>query len=61
MATLNAVKLTGAKPVLADVNKNTSLLDLSEIKKISKKTKAIIFVHISGRAGNFDEILKFAN
>ena len=61
VATLNAVKLTGAKPVLADVNKNTSLLDLSEIKKkISKKTKAIIFVHISGRAGNFDEILKFA-
>ena len=52
VATLNAVKLTGAKPVLADVNKNTSLLDLSEIKKISKKTKAIIFVHISGRAGN---------
>ena len=33
VATLNAVKLTGAKPVLADVNKNTSLLDLSEIKK----------------------------
>ena len=61
VATLNAIKLTGAKPVLADVNKNTSLLDLSEVKKkISKKTKAIIFVHISGRAGNLKEILKFA-
>ena len=61
VATLNAVKLSGAKPVLADVNKNTSLLGLSEIKKkISKKTKAIIFVHVSGRADNFKEILKFA-
>ena len=61
VATLNAIKLTGAKPVLADVNKNTSLLDLSEVKKkISKKTKAIIFVHISGRSGNLKEILKFA-
>ena len=58
-ATVNAVSLTGAKPILTDVNKKDLLLDISKLKKnISKKTKAVIPVHISGRGSNINEIKK---
>lgn len=61
VATLNAVKQTGAKPILVDVDLETSTISLSDLKKkISKKTKAIIFVYISGRIGNISKILNFA-
>ena len=62
VATLNAVKLTGAKPKIVEVNTLTSTIDLNDLKKkINKKTKAIIFVHISGRPGNFKRhVLSFA-
>ena len=60
-ATANAVKLAGAKPILADVNKDNLLMDeQSLIKNINKKTKAIIPVHISGRGTNISKILKIA-
>ncbi len=61
VATLNAVKLTGAKPVIIDVDPASCLMDYKQLKKkINKKTKAIIFVHISGRSGNFKKVLKLA-
>ena len=60
-ATLNAVKMTGAVPILVDVDQKTSTIDIKNLKKnISRKTKAIIFVHISGRFGNIKKILSFA-
>ena len=60
-ATANAVTLTGAKPVLVDINKNNLLInENSLIKKINKKTKAIIPVHISGRGSNIRQIIKIA-
>ena len=56
-ATVNAVSLTGAKPVLADVSKDNLLLDLKKLKNIiSKKTKAIIAVHVSGRGSNIKKL-----
>ena len=61
-ATVNAVSLTGAKPVLADVSKDNLLLDLKKLKNIiSKKTKAIIPVHVSGRGSNIKKLKKFAS
>ena len=60
VATLNAIKLTGAKPVIIDVDYENSLMSLEDLKKINKNTKAIIFVHISGRSGNFKKILALA-
>ena len=61
VATANAVKLTGAKVVLVDVDKNNLSIDITSLKKsITKKTKAIIPVHISGRSGNLLNVLKFA-
>ncbi len=60
-ATVNAVDLVGAKPVLVDINKETLLLDLDNLKKkITKKTKAIIPVHISGRGSNIGELIKIS-
>jgi perosamine synthetase len=52
----------GAKPILVDVNKKTWLMDLSEIKKkINKKTKAIILVHLYGFAYSQKDILNLKN
>ena len=54
-ATLNAISLSGAKPILVDVNKDNLLMSVEDIeKKINKKTKVILPVHVSGR----DQILK---
>lgn len=61
VATANAVKLTGADVKLVDVDKKNLSIDMISLKKsVTKKTKAIIPVHISGRSGNLLNILKFA-
>ena len=40
VATLNAVKLTGAKPKIVEVNTLTSTIDLNDLKKkLIKKLK----------------------
>jgi len=60
-ATLNAISLSGAKPVLVDVNKDNLLMSIDDIKKkINKKTKVILPVHISGRGSNIKNILEIA-
>tara|TARA_A100000164_G_C21915343_1_gene777942 strand:+ start:621 stop:1706 length:1086 start_codon:yes stop_codon:yes gene_type:complete len=57
VATAHAVKLTGAMPVFCDVDKITGLIEPEEIKKkITKKTKAIIIVHINGFACDIKKI-----
>lgn len=61
IATANAVSMSGAKVTLVDVNPQTLMLDVEQLKKaITKKTKAIIPVHVSGRAADIVEILKIA-
>ena len=60
-ATANAVDLTGAKSVFVDIDKKNLNINIKEInRKISKKTKVIIPVHISGRGANMKEIIKIA-
>ena len=60
-ATANAVMLAGGKPVLVDVDeKNLLINEINLLQKITKKTKAIIPVHISGRGSNINKILKIA-
>ena len=57
IATANAVSYLGAKPVFADINKNTLCIDLESIKKkITEKTKAIIPVHVFGYPCEMDPI-----
>ena len=61
VADANAVLACNAKPVIADVNKDNFFLSVSNIKKnITKKTKAIIPVHIYGQVCNIEEILDIA-
>jgi len=58
-ATANAVELTGATPVFVDINKDNLLIDENALKKkINKKTKAVVVVHISGRGNNIKKIAK---
>lgn len=58
IATAQAVLMAGAKVVLCEVNKDDFLIDINDVlKKITKKTKAIIPVHYSGNVCDMDSLL----
>ncbi|HRY52908.1 MAG TPA: DegT/DnrJ/EryC1/StrS family aminotransferase [Candidatus Portnoybacteria bacterium] len=60
VATANAVVQCGAKPVFVDCEENGNI-DVKKIEeKITKKTKAIIPVHIYGHPCDMDEIMAIA-
>ncbi|TBR15982.1 DegT/DnrJ/EryC1/StrS family aminotransferase, partial [bacterium] len=61
VSTPNAVMYQGAKPVLVDSEDKAFGIDPAKIEeKITKRTKAIIVVHIYGHPARMDEILKIA-
>tara|TARA_B100001167_G_scaffold141897_1_gene90596 strand:- start:660 stop:1814 length:1155 start_codon:yes stop_codon:yes gene_type:complete len=61
VATANAVLLTGATPVIADVNMDNFCISIDSIKKsITKKTKAILPVHFAGSPCEMSKILSLA-
>jgi perosamine synthetase len=61
IATAHAVEQTGAKAVLVDVRADSLTMDPKSFEKaITKKTKAVIPVHVSGRPADLDKILKIA-
>lgn len=61
VAAPNAIDLTGAKPVLVDINPKTLGLDIAHLQKaITGRTKAIIPVHISGHGPDLASILKIS-
>lgn len=61
IATANAVKLTGAKVVLVDVDLRNLSIDIKDLlKRINKRTKVILPVHVSGRGGNIKKICSIA-
>ena len=61
VATANAVLLSGAKPVLVDVEKETMNISPESIfASLSKRTKAIIPVHFAGRPCNMKKIMGIA-
>jgi dTDP-4-amino-4,6-dideoxygalactose transaminase len=60
-ATASAVTRLGAVPIFADIDPVTYLIDPADVKKkISKRTKAIIPVHLFGRTADMDAILPIA-
>jgi len=60
-ATANAIVHTGAKPVFADVNRETMLIEPEMIERaITRKTKAVIPVHLAGRVCAMSEIMPLA-
>jgi dTDP-4-amino-4,6-dideoxygalactose transaminase len=61
VSTANVVLHLKAKVVFADVDRKTGNIDPKEIaKKITKKTRAIIPVHLYGRPCRMDEIMNLA-
>jgi dTDP-4-amino-4,6-dideoxygalactose transaminase len=61
VATVVAIELCGARPVLVDIEPSYFTLDPAKLKKaISHKTKAIIPVHLYGQAVDLKPILKIA-
>jgi perosamine synthetase len=61
ISTANAVEMTGAKPVLADVDKTLNIDPEAFSKAITEKTKAVMPVHVTGRAADVDAIMKIAD
>lgn len=61
VAAVNPVNYVGATPVFADVDPVTWNIDPADIKKrITKKTKAILPVHLYGNPCNMDAIMRIA-
>ena len=62
VATANSVIAAGAKPVFVDINTKDYTIDLHDLKrKISKKSKAIIPVHLYGHPSDLCELNEIAN
>jgi perosamine synthetase len=58
-ATAHAIEYCGAKPIFIDVEELTGNIDINILKKkITKKTKGLIIVHMAGYPCNMTEILK---
>ncbi len=58
-ATIEAIAAVGARPVLVDIDPRTFNIDASEIeRKITKKTRAVLIVHLYGLACEMAPIVK---
>ncbi len=61
IATVLAISLTGAEPILVDINEKNYNININKIEeKITDKTKAIIPVHLYGQSADMDPILELA-
>ncbi|MEK7543849.1 MAG: DegT/DnrJ/EryC1/StrS aminotransferase family protein [Patescibacteria group bacterium] len=61
VSTVNVILHSGATPVFADVDRDSWNIDPEEIeKKITKKTKVILPVHLHGRPCDMDAIMGLA-
>ena len=62
VATIAAIEATGANAVLVDVDPKFYTLNPNQLKgSLTKKTKAIIAVHLYGQAADLDPIITFCN
>jgi perosamine synthetase len=62
IATANAIKYVGAKPVFAEINPANYNLDINDVaKKINAKTKAILLVHQIGMPADIDAFKELAS
>ena len=59
--TISAIVNSGARPVLVDVNEDYLINPDKIEKKITKKTKAIIPVHLYGKSCDMKKIIKISN
>jgi len=57
IATPNAVVLTGATPILVDIDRESTCIDVDLVEKaITPKTKAVFHVSINGRTGELERL-----
>ena len=63
VATVNAIRYVGARPVFADIKSYDDLnIDPGDIsRKVTNKTKAIVVMHYGGFACHMDEIMSIAD
>jgi dTDP-4-amino-4,6-dideoxygalactose transaminase len=60
-ATASAVTRLGAVPIFADIDPHTYLVDPADVeRKISRRCKAIVPVHLFGRTADMDALLPIA-
>ena len=53
---------SGLKPVFVDVDIKTLNIDIDDLKrKINKRTKALLLVHVLGNSTNMDQLMKILN
>ncbi len=61
VATVAAIELSGATPILIDISPDTYTIDPDQIKgAITSKTRAILPVHLYGHPADMDEIVPIA-
>jgi dTDP-4-amino-4,6-dideoxygalactose transaminase len=61
MATAEAISFTGAKPVFVDVDEATYTMDPAKLEAaITRRTKAVIPVHLYGQVADMDPIMAIA-
>jgi dTDP-4-amino-4,6-dideoxygalactose transaminase len=62
ISTVDAIARNGGTPIFVDVNPDTYLMDVCKIeRKISKKTKAIIPVHLYGHPVDMNPLMEIAD
>lgn len=62
VATANSVMAAGARPVFVDIRKSDFTIDHEDMKKkITRRTKAVIPVHLYGHPCEMDEILEVSS
>jgi dTDP-4-amino-4,6-dideoxygalactose transaminase len=62
VATVAAIHYTGAKPVFVDIDPRSFTMDVNAVEAaITKRTKAIIPVHLYGQPADMDPIFEIAN
>lgn len=61
IATANAIALTGATPVFADIRSDLNIDPESVEELITSRTKAIIPVHYTGKVCQMDSLMRIAN
>jgi len=61
IATIEAIAMTGARPVFVDVRGDTALIDVEKLSAaITPRTKAIIPVHLFGQTCDMDPLMELA-
>ena len=62
IATASTVVFAGGKPVFADIDEETLMIDPEDVKeKITPKTKAIAPVHLFGNAADLRSLTEIAD